>query len=386
MLKDSKKLLFISGTRADFGKIKPLISKLNVSGKFEITTFVTGMHMMETYGSTWRDVENSEISNFYKFINQHPSDLQSGILAKTILGLTDFLSEYKFDAVVVHGDRIEALAGAQTAILMGIRVIHIEGGEVSGTIDDSIRHAVSKLSHWHFISNEESKRRLISMGEDPANIHMIGSPEVDIMLSGELPSLGEVKEHYEISFESYGIVAFHPVSTEQNDLAEHAKQIVQFLIESKRNYVIILPNNDQGNEKIRKEYSILQGKNNFQIFPSMRFEYYLTLLKNAEFIIGNSSSGVREAPVFGIPSINVGSRQKGRVKLGNQDNSEKITLFNVAPDNDLIREVFQNLPKASGEPQLKFGKGNSASKFAEILSNSSFWDRPIQKFYFEANN
>lgn len=383
MTKKIKRILFITGTRADFGKIKPLISNLNASGNFEITTFVTGMHMMETYGSTWRDVEKSGISNFYKFINQHPSDLQSGILAKTILGLTDFLSEYRFDAVVVHGDRIEALAGAQTAVLMGIRVIHIEGGEVSGTIDDSIRHAVSKLSHWHFISNDDSKLRLVAMGEEPTNVYVIGSPEVDIMLSDGLPTLEEVKLHYQIPFEDYSILAFHPVATEQDELREHTKEIVNFIIESKKNYVVILPNNDQGNEKIREEYSALHDNKNFLIFPSMRFEYYLTLLRHSRFIIGNSSSGIREAPVFGVPSINIGSRQYGRVKAGNKDNHKPVTIFNVSPDRNSIHEAFQNLPNPTRNSQMKFGEGNSASRFAKILSDPIFWKRSHQKYYFE---
>ncbi|MPY01274.1 MULTISPECIES: UDP-N-acetylglucosamine 2-epimerase, partial [unclassified Salinivibrio] len=160
-----KKILFLTGTRADFGKLKSLIGKVESHPHFEAYVFITGMHMMAKYGMTAREVEKAGFKNLYTYINQNSYDSMDITLAKTIQGLSDYVAETSPDMIVVHGDRVEAMAGAIVGALNNILVAHVEGGEVSGTIDELIRHSVSKMSHIHFVSNQMAKSRLIQLGE-----------------------------------------------------------------------------------------------------------------------------------------------------------------------------------------------------------------------------
>ena len=368
-----RKILFLTGTRADFGKLKSLMLRLQADPDFDVHVFVTGMHMLAKYGYTFEEVILAGLKNIYKFINQNSSDRMDSILAKTILGLSDFVREMHPDMIVVHGDRIEALAGATVGALNNIKTGHIEGGEVSGTVDELIRHAVSKLANAHFVSNEQANRRLIQLGEASETVHIIGSPDIDVMNSDALPTLDEVCRRYQIPFERYAILLFHPVTSEVDDLSRQASALVDAVLEGPHSYVVIYPNNDHGTDDIIREYRRLEGNPRFRIFPSMRFEYFLTLLKNAEYIIGNSSAGVREAPHFGVPAINVGSRQHNRTTC----NSILNVNCEVAPLCSAIAEVG-SVKRISSEI---FGKGNSAQIFHQILKQRSFWEASIQKHF-----
>jgi len=194
MTKNTKRnILFLTGTRADFGKLKSLMTKIQEDDEFELNIFVTGMHMLSKYGYTCIEVEKAGFRNLYKFINQNASDSMDHILSKTISGLSDYVKETRPDLLIIHGDRVEALAGATVGALNNLLVGHIEGGEVSGTVDELIRHATSKLSHIHFVSNESAKKRLVQLGEKKETIHVIGSPDVDVMNSSSLPTIDEVR-------------------------------------------------------------------------------------------------------------------------------------------------------------------------------------------------
>src|SRR5690606_26359348 len=162
------------------------------------------------------------------YINQNPNTPMDIALSNTITGLTHYIQEIKPDLIVVHGDRLEALAGAIVGAFNNIRVAHIEGGEVSGTIDESIRHAITKFAHLHFVSNEESKKRIVQLGENPDHVYVIGSPDIDIMHSQNLPSLLKAKERYNIKFDHYSIAIYHPVTTEN----EYLKQRIKVFVES----------------------------------------------------------------------------------------------------------------------------------------------------------
>ena len=370
-----KKVLFLTGTRADFGKLKSLMLELQTSSSFDIHVFVTGMHMLSKYGYTCEEVERIGIKSLYRYINQNSSDGMDQILAKTILGLSDYVREIRPDLIVVHGDRVEALAGATVGSLNNILTAHIEGGEVSGTIDELIRHAITKLSHVHFVANNTAFHRLMQLGEREGAIHIIGSPEVDVINSSSLPILSEVLKHYHIPFDSYALVAFHPVTTELPCLREHAKIFVDALIATGRNYVVIYPNNDHGSDLILNEYARILNNPRFKIFPSMRFEYFLSLLKNSDFIIGNSSAGVREAPNFGIPSVNIGSRQHNRAQ------SKLIVNCEVSLDSILNGIMFSL--DVDRTPEVIFGEGGSAVKFKKVLSDKNLWDQTKQKYFVD---
>jgi UDP-N-acetylglucosamine 2-epimerase (hydrolysing) len=276
------------------------------------------------------------------------------------------------DLIVVHGDRVETLAGAIVGSLNNILVAHIEGGELSGTVDELIRHSVSKLSHIHFVSNIEAANRLVQMGELQSSIYTIGSPDIDIMFSNTLPELAVAKEYYQIQFEKYAIVMFHPVTTEENKMEEFINNFVSALIQDDTNYVVIYPNNDLGSQQIIKKYKEFQGNSRFRVFPSLRFEYFLTFLKNAQFIIGNSSAGIREAPYYGIPIINIGTRQQNRAL-----NSE---IVNVDYDINSIKTALKNIYlQKSKKINYHFGAGNSAILFRNYLLNSDIWNLNHQK-------
>ena len=370
-----RRIVFLTGTRADFGKIKSLLVALDAHGDFDIKLFVTGMHMLERYGSTWKEVTSLGIGSIYTFINQNQEDSLDVVFAKTVSGFSDYVKEIKPDLVVVHGDRAEALAGATVGALSGILVAHIEGGEVSGTVDELIRHAVTKLSHFHFVSNEVARGRILQLGEPISSIYVIGSPEVDIINSGSLPPLDEVKSRYDLMFGSYSIVLFHPVTTELDSIAQKVEILVDSLIKSERNYIVILPNNDPGTFVIQKEYARLSSLPSFRILPSMRFEYFLTLLKNADFIIGNSSSGVREAPSLGVPSINLGSRQNNR--------SISPMIINSDIEETAITSSIKHVLVMPREKDTKFGDGNSAQEFVKLLISEIFWKTNVQKTFVD---
>lgn len=367
-----KKILFITGTRADYGKLKPLMLNIENSENFECHIFATGMHTLSRYGLTYDEIRKTGFKNIFTYINQDASCNISMdiILSNTIEGISRYIHEFSPDMIVVHGDRVEALAGAIVGALNNVLVAHIEGGELSGTVDELIRHAVSKLSHLHFVSNEYAKKRLIQMGEIDDSVFVIGSPDIDVMLSDSLPSLEQVKQRYEINFDRYGIFIYHPVTTEFDNLESHINAVINALKKLEMNFVVIFPNNDMGCEIIFKAFKRLENNPKYKIFSSLRFEFFLTLLKNAYVVIGNSSAGIREAPVFGVPTINIGTRQENRFLSP--------SIINVDADKDAIIHAFNNLPLRL-EPSYHFGDGNSAERFMKIIDNGGVWKTPCQK-------
>ncbi|SFJ09563.1 UDP-N-acetylglucosamine 2-epimerase [Olleya namhaensis] len=370
-----KKIVFLTGTRADFGKVKSLIQILESQSQFEVHIFVTGMHMLEEYGYTLIEVERCGFKNISTFNNHTHEATMDLTLAKTISGFSEFIKTINPDLIVIHGDRVEALAGAIVGSLNNILVAHIEGGELSGTIDELIRHSTSKMSHIHFVANDKAKERLEQMGELPKSIYSIGSPDVDIMFSENLPSLEVVKAYYNISFDDYAVAMFHPVTTEHDQMERYAKQFVEALIKSEKNYVVIFPNNDLGSQIILEVYQTLKSHSNFRIFPSIRFEYFLTLLKKSKFIIGNSSAGVREAPYYGIPTINVGTRQANRVLLG--------SIINTSYNAEDILKAINDKKEFEIEKTEIFGKGNSAEAFLKTLLMEDLWETNHQKQFMD---
>ena len=373
---DKKKIVFITGTRADYGKIKPLLMSLEKNESYDLHIFVCGMHLSEKLGSTYKEVEKDGYENIYIENELEGKGIQSINLGNTIKCFTEYTRKLNPDMIVVHGDRIEALAGATVGALNNIIVAHIEGGEVSGTIDESIRHAVSKFAHIHFVCNEEAKNRLIQLGEDEGRIYQIGSPDIDVMMSDNLPSLEDTKNHYEIDFDKYAILMYHPVTTEINSLEKNASEVVKAISQTDKNYIVVYPNNDLGSDLIIDAYKELENKNNIKIYPSLRFEYFLTLLKNSDFIVGNSSAGIREAGAYGIPAIDIGTRQNGR--YGKE-------AVNVQHVNENADEIISAIGKVDDyrKQALLYGKGNSTELFMKALEDNDFWNVSIQKTFVD---
>ncbi len=376
-----KSIVFITGTRADYGKLKSLILKVQKEKKFKSYLVITGMHIIKKFGYTKVEIDKDNIKNCYKFSNQSKNTNMDIILANTIRGLNKFLSNKNIDLIVVHGDRIESLAAAITGNLNNIKIAHIEGGEISGTIDEIIRHSISKLSHLHFVTNNIAKQRLIQMGEVKKNIFKIGSPDVDVILSKNLPEISIVKKKYDINYENFAICIFHPVTTEIKKIKKQINVLLKILIKSEYNYIILYPNNDLGSEMILDKINWLKKKNfkNFKILPSMRFEYYLSLLKNSNFIIGNSSSGIMEAPYYGIPTIDLGTRQINRAKIK--------SVFSTSNYSRIYSLVNKFKKKKYKFKSLRyFGNGDSHKKFLEILNQKKIWKTKNQKQFVQIND
>lgn len=377
MNKNKKRIVFITGTRADYGKIKPLIKILNNNSKFEVFVFVCGMHLLKKFGGTYQEVLKDNYKNTYVAYGLSPTHNTSTNFENTIIHLSGYVENIKPDMIIVHGDRIEALAGAVVGALHNILVGHIEGGEISGTIDESIRHAVSKFSHLHFVCNEDAKNRLKQLGEDEKQIYVIGSPDIDVMLSSNLPAIDDVKNHYNIPYDKYAILMYHPVTTEYDMLSINIKTVVDSVIASEKNYVVVYPNNDLGFEIILNEYQRFNNTDRFKIFPSLRFEYFLTLLKNTEFIIGNSSAGIREAGIYGIPAIDIGTRQSGRYNLKTSKNIQHV--------DEKFKSILNAIYNADNykTTEFLFGQGNSSEQFFNIMKNIDLKNISIQKKFVD---
>lgn len=371
-----KKILFITGTRADYGKIKSLIKAVETNADFEAFIFVSGMHLIDKFGNTYEEVLKDGYKNVYVDFSQANRGIMSYDLGNVICNLTGYVSKVCPDMVVVHGDRIDALAGAIVGALNNIRVAHIEGGELSGTIDESMRHAITKFAHLHLVCNLQAKQRLIQLGEEQERIHIVGSPDIDIMLSDSLPTLLQAKKRYDIPFEHYAILMYHPVTTEFEGMKERISQIVSAILLSGRQYIVIYPNNDYGSEIILAEYERFNGAPDFRIFPSLRFEYFLVLLRHADFMIGNSSAGVRETGIYGVPAIDIGSRQAGRYT------DQNTNIQHVGEDKGEILKAVSNVEDYR-KKCFSYGKGDSTEKFIQILEDPRNWNFKIQKSFVD---
>ena len=366
-----KKIIFVTATRADYGKLKTIIISTQKLKKFKIDVFVTGMHNMKEYGSTYEHINKDKIINVKRFTNQKLGYSQDAILSNTIDGFSKFVKKIKPDLVIIHGDRIEPLGCAIVCCLNNIKIAHFEGGELSGTIDEIFRHSISKLCNIHFVTNKIAKKRLIQLGELNKSIFVTGSPDVDMLLNKNLPSLKIVNKKYNITFDNYSLAIFHPVTTDISNLKNNINSFVRALKKSNKNYILIYPNNDLGSKIIIEKYLKIKS-DKIKIFPSIRFEYYLTLLKNCNFIVGNSSSGIVEAPYYGVPTINIGDRQKNRANLK--------SIINCNSKFESISRLIKRFSKIQRfKKSFFFGLGKSNDRVVKILNLKNIWKLDNQK-------
>ena len=367
-----KRIIFITGTRADYGKLKPLMIAVEESIDFELHVYVTGMHLLAEYGSTFKEVVKDGYNHIYIARENMPTYNMSDDLGKSISNFTRYVGEIKPDCIVVHGDRGDALMGSIVGAFNNVHVIHVEGGEVTGTIDESIRHAITRFDHFHLVANTSAEELLLAMGESSQRIKVIGSPDIDIITGQSLATIDEVKQSLEIPFDSYAVLLFHPVVTEVGLLQEQVTELVKACKESGKKFVVIYPNNDSGSHIILETYKQLETDNFFLFFKSVRFEEFLVLLQHAEFMIGNSSAGVREAPYFGVPTIDIGTRQMGRYS------KDDISITHVECNSKEILQAIERLPHRY-TVHHNWGQGNSAELFMNILGSEEFWHIPLQK-------
>ena len=369
---EARSILFVTGTRADFGKLEPLALAARDAGH-RVSFFVTGMHMLPAYGLTRVEVHRVPGVNVVEFLTHREGDPQDIIFAKTVIGFSDHLRVERPDLVIVHGDRVEAMATALVCATNYVRCAHIEGGEVSGTIDEIFRHCNTKLAYCHLVSSQTARRRVLAMGETEDSVHVIGSPELDTHSAPSGVTLAQVRERYAIPFDDYGIAIFHPVTSEAARMGAQAEALFGALIDSGRDFVVIRPNNDPGSEAIMAVIDRLPA-DRFRVLPSMRFAHFSELMRNAAAIVGNSSTGVREAPFLGIPSLDVGTRQTNRALSGSV---HRVAAEDRAAILGFLHDIWGTRFPASPE----FGAGRAADNFLAILADPGFWTRPLQKHF-----
>ncbi len=374
-----KKILVVTGTRADYGIYYPILNAIQNERDYQLELLVTSMHLSPEFGSTIEEIKKdgfsivATVDNLLQGSN-HANMAKS--IALAILGMTQAFENNRPDFVVVLGDRGEMLAATIAASHMNIPVIHFHGGEVSGTIDESVRHAISKLSHIHMVATEGSKQRLLQMGEDSWRIHVVGAPRIETIQNTILPSFDEVKRKYELDTNEYYLFVYHPVTTETSNLEKEMDNIFEVLLESKEDIICILPNSDAGQDIINSYYSKLSSHEKFHFVKNFNQLDYLTVLKNAKVMIGNSSSGIIEAASFKIPVINIGTRQNGRERSKN--------TIDVNADYDEIKEALKRINSLDFTNVVRdaeniYGKGNTSENFLQIIESIRVNKELIQK-------
>jgi UDP-N-acetylglucosamine 2-epimerase (hydrolysing) len=372
-----KKILFITGTRADFSKIEPLAAA--IVHDHTVGFFVTGMHLQSRFGMTKMEVRRFPADYFFEFDNDPTgsSSLQE-ILIETIKGLEVCIKEFNPDLLVIHGDRVEAFAASIYSAFSGLRSAHIEGGEVSGALDEQLRHCNTKLCGKHFVSNDTARERVARLGEQPETVYAIGSPELDLHQHSTDISFADVFRRYGVSFipKDYAILIYHPVDDFTDRIEKEAQLVFESIIRSKKNFVVIFPNNDPGSEYIFRWLDRLKGER-FILVPSMRASHFSILLRNAAVFVGNSSAGVREAPFLGIPTINVGSRQQGRHSCD--------SIFDVSLTSGHFDKLIEDCWDRRFESSSAFGTGDTGAKFKDILATAEFWKFSFPKQFYDGS-
>lgn len=376
-----KKVLVVTGTRADYGIYVPILEALMNAPDFEVELLVTGMHLSPLYGMTVNAIKEDGyiIAEEVDILLQNPThENMANSVGLGIVGFTPVLKRVKPDFLMILGDRGEMLAAAIAGSHMNIPVVHFHGGEVSGTIDESVRHAISKLSHLHFAATEGSYERLVKMGEDAWRIHVVGAPRIETIKNTQLPTFEEIKKkyHLEVHAKEYILFVYHPVTTSVAEIDEELREIAQALKEENRQIIIVMPNSDTGNDIIREAYKKYFNELPITFVDSFNHLDYLTVLSQAYALIGNSSSGIIEAASFKVPVINIGSRQFRRERSKN--------ILDIEATYLQVMNALQAIKTASYQKQLEmlvnaYGEGNTSDKVLNVLRDVTTEKALLQK-------
>jgi GDP/UDP-N,N'-diacetylbacillosamine 2-epimerase (hydrolysing) len=346
-----RKICVVTGTRAEYGLFYPILKKIQNSKKLELQLIVTTAHLSSEFGLTYKQIEKDGFFINNKIENLLSSDTKSSIAKSTGLAtilLSDSFDRLQPDIVLLLGDRYETHAAATTAMLMNIPIAHIHGGEVTeGAVDEQIRHSITKMSYLHFCSTELYCKRIIQMGEDPSRVFNSGAPGIDNIVNLDLLSKDKLEENLDWKFSSKSaLFTYHPVTLGKNDIPRDLKVILNVLIKTNINVLFTYANADNGgrfiNQKIEEFCRLDPIK--YKVVKSLGQLKYLSAMKHTDLLIGNTSSGIIEAASFGKPVVNIGDRQKGRLKGNNVIDCNLDTLessINLAISGD-FKEISQN--------------------------------------------
>lgn len=381
-----KTIMVLTATRAEFGLLNPIIHELIKSVEFDVRVAVTGMHLSPEFGLTYKEIIKEGIEIDKKIEILLSSDTPSAIsksMGVAMIGFADYLDEHKPDALLVLGDRYETLAVCCAAMNARIPIIHLYGGEATeGLIDEAVRHSITKMSYLHLTSTEEYRKRVIQLGEAPERVYTVGSTGVENALNMPLFSKNELEKELRIKLEKpFAVVTFHPVTLENNKAEGQFKEILEaFDANADMDYIFTKANSDSNGRIINKLIDEYAGsKKNAFVFDSLGMKCYLSSLKYAEMVIGNSSSGLVEAPAFGTPTINIGDRQKGRVKAESVVDCEPISEEISRAIQQARQPIFRQRCNKVINP---YGNGETTKKVIAAIRN--MMANPIdlkKKFY-----
>jgi GDP/UDP-N,N'-diacetylbacillosamine 2-epimerase (hydrolysing) len=369
-----RKIIAVTGARSEYDILSPLLHLLNKDEAFELSVIATGSHLSEKFGNTIQFIQKDgfKICEQIKNLDESNEKIARIIsLGNQINPLAKTFEREKPDLVIVVGDREEAITVAIVCAYMDIAVAHIAGGDIAkdGNIDNSTRYAASKYAHLHFTILEEHKNTLLKLGEDDWRIFTVGNPALDKFISTLPLSLAEINSKLKSNIpDDFCLVIYHPIITEFEKEKQHAKTFFSALRKSGKYFVINSPNSDAGHDSIMSEIeNFKQEYLNIYQFKNLERDVYVNLMRHAKMMIGNSSSGIIEAPSLGLPVINVGQRQRGRFHANN------VTFVDV--DEEQILNAIKNI---TDENEIKnrllqcpnpYGNGNSSEKIIEVLKS-----------------
>lgn len=359
----TRRVCYVTGTRADFGLMRSTLNKLNDDEGIELQIAATGMHLNPACGFTYNEIltEGFDVHKIECFEETGSRESMAFAVADQVKGFTQLFSEQRPHFILVLGDRGEMLAAAVAALYLSIPVIHIHGGEQSGTVDDAIRHSISKLSHFHFVATTDSQARLIRMGENHEKVFVTGAPGLDDILAYSPISKEALYSKLGINTEKQvAIVLFHP-NVQDDTLAGEQMSTLLKAIPDSIFPIILHPNSDAGCHLIRNAIAnFVATKPECLLFSHLERAHYLGLLAHADILIGNSSSGIIESASFGIPTINIGDRQNGRVRNHN--------TVDVDVDSARIKDAINAaMVTKTRETQNLYGDGHAGERIVSII-------------------
>ncbi len=369
-----KIISILTATRAEYGLLKPLIKKLNAEAEYDVRIVATGAHLSPEFGLTYREIEADGFTIDKKIEILLSADTPTAIsksMALAIIGFADYFEMLQPDLLLVLGDRYETLAVAIAASNQGIPIAHLYGGETTeGAIDESIRHAITKLSYLHFTSTVDYRRRVIQLGEQPERVYHVGSLGVENILSEQLLSKQALQDSLQINLtKPYAVVTFHPVTLEKGSASQQITALLEVCKQkSNMNFIFTLANADAEGRIINQYINQYAAQNaNIFAFVSLGMKRYLSALKYCEMVIGNSSSGLTEAPSFGVPTINIGDRQKGRIQAQ--------SILNCQPTKQSIQLAFEKalspaFREQSQNTQNPYVKDNTAQSIVDNIKKN----------------
>lgn len=366
-----KRICVVTATRAEYGLLRRTIQQILADDELELVLAVTGTHLSKAYGYTVEEIEKDgfPIAERLEILEENTTEADiCKTMGKAAVLFGEMYERQRPDMIIVEGDRYELLPICSSAMVFGIPIAHISGGEVTeGVIDDAVRHCITKMSYLHFPGCEEYRRRIIQLGEEPDRVFNYGDVGVENVRKMEYLSKAELEQSMDISLEKpYASVTFHPVTLEKDTAEQQTKELVSVLEKySDINFIVTMANADLQGQAINKIFqeSAERCKNIF-CYSSLGIQRYLSLIKYAEFVIGNSSSGIVEVPCFGIPTINIGDRQKGRLRAD--------SIIDCEPEADDIQKSIEKalspeFRELAGKAKNPYGDGDTSKYIVSTI-------------------